>query len=345
MISVIVPIYNVEHYIAECLESIINQTYKNIEIICIDDCGLDNSISIVKKYMKLDNRITLIHHERNKGLGESRNSGIEIAKGEYIYFIDSDDKIDKEMLKDMYNAMNKYKTDAAMCDIELFYQDSSFNRTISPFFYLENISSRIISINNKYKLIDINPSASNKLFKASIIKKYNIKFPKGLYEDHYFFYNYFIHAKNIYYINKSYYKYRQQRIGSILTSSKQREHEIYQVLDSIIPLFDKNFGDNATSSIIKVYFRLLWERAWTLNNNTGNNKYFLDFLITSRKKILALSGNKNFLKGNIDSFIPEQDFFHKIVFGKYPHNLLLFFLKRKLKKYQFFWKLKHKLKL
>lgn len=96
MISVIVPIYNVQNYIAECLESIISQTYRDLEIICVDDCGLDNSISIVKKYMKKDDRIKLVHHEENQGLGGARNTGISVANGEYIYFMDSDDKIERD---------------------------------------------------------------------------------------------------------------------------------------------------------------------------------------------------------------------------------------------------------
>ncbi len=83
-VSVIVPVYNVEDYLIECLTSIINQTLKEIEIICIDDCGTDNSINILKEYAKKDDRIRIISHKENKGLGPARNTGIKESKGEYI---------------------------------------------------------------------------------------------------------------------------------------------------------------------------------------------------------------------------------------------------------------------
>lgn len=102
MISVILPIYHVEEYIKQCVYSLINQTYKDIEIICINDCGLDNSITLVKELQKKDSRIRLINHDENRGLGGARNTGIKAARGEYITFIDSDDYCDKTMLEKLY---------------------------------------------------------------------------------------------------------------------------------------------------------------------------------------------------------------------------------------------------
>lgn len=244
----------------------------------------------------------------------------------------------------MYQMMVKENVDAVMCDIELWY-NNNFNRSISPFFYISDRDSGVIYINDKCKLIDINPSACNKLFKKSIIDKYNIQFPKGLYEDHWFFYNYFIHINKIYYLNRAYYKYRQQRIGSILTTSQKREFEIFTVLNSLIPLFKENFGDNAEKSIIRVYFRLLWERAHTLNKNVGNNVYFYKFLFNSKKHILSLSNNIDFIRNNVDSFISKKDFFYQIIFGNFISNSFFYFLKRKLKKYPIMWKIKNRIRL
>lgn len=110
-VSVIVPVYNVEDYLIECLTSIINQTLKEIEIICIDDCGTDNSINILKEYAKKDDRIRIISHKENKGLGPARNTGIKESKGEYISFIDSDDYISRDYLENLYNTIIKYDTD------------------------------------------------------------------------------------------------------------------------------------------------------------------------------------------------------------------------------------------
>jgi len=86
--SIIVPIYKVEKYIKQCMQSILNQTYKDFEVICVDDCGKDNSMKIVEKMAQNDNRIIILHHDKNKGLSAARNTGFEIAKGEYTLFVD-----------------------------------------------------------------------------------------------------------------------------------------------------------------------------------------------------------------------------------------------------------------
>ena len=97
-ISVIIPVYNVEKYLGQCLDSVVNQTFKDIEIICIDDGSTDSSLDILKKYAQIDSRIIIINSENN-GVSEARNKGIERAKGDYIYFIDGDDYIDQQCLE------------------------------------------------------------------------------------------------------------------------------------------------------------------------------------------------------------------------------------------------------
>ena len=93
-ISIIIPVYNVEKYLRECLDSCINQTLADIEIICVDDCSPDNSIKILEEYQAKDYRIKIFRHEKNKNLGAARNTGIQNAIGEYVWFVDSDDYID-----------------------------------------------------------------------------------------------------------------------------------------------------------------------------------------------------------------------------------------------------------
>lgn len=106
-VSIIIPIYNVEQYLAQCLDSVINQTYKNIEIICVNDCSLDNSFRILDEYSKNDKRIKIINRENNGGLSAARNTGLDNASGKYIYFLDSDDWIDLDYIEKMLNAADK----------------------------------------------------------------------------------------------------------------------------------------------------------------------------------------------------------------------------------------------
>ena len=101
-VSVIIPVYNVEQYLRECLDSVVNQTLKEIEIICVDDGSTDNSLEILKEYAKKDKRITVIV-QKNLHAGVARNAGLTVAKGEYIHFLDSDDWLDKNTYEDLYN--------------------------------------------------------------------------------------------------------------------------------------------------------------------------------------------------------------------------------------------------
>ena len=115
-ISIIVPVYNVEKYLKTCLDSIINQTYQNLEIILVDDGSTDNSGEICEEYRKTDSRIILIHKE-NEGLSMARNFGLDIASGDYISFVDSDDFIARNMMEALYNRLLETQSDMAICSI------------------------------------------------------------------------------------------------------------------------------------------------------------------------------------------------------------------------------------
>ena len=118
-VSVIIPVFNVEKYIDKCLDSIVNQTLVDIEIICIDDCGTDNSIRIVENYALKDERITIIYNSKNRGLSTSRNLGLQIAQGKYVYFLDSDDYLEENALEDLYNISEKNQTEVLYFDTDV----------------------------------------------------------------------------------------------------------------------------------------------------------------------------------------------------------------------------------
>lgn len=119
LISVIVPVYNVEYYLDRCLTSLVNQTYSNMEIILIDDGSKDNSGMICDNWKEKDNRIVVIH-KKNAGLGYARNSGLEICKGEYICFVDSDDFVSANMIQTMYDAIKKENADTCYCSFNIY---------------------------------------------------------------------------------------------------------------------------------------------------------------------------------------------------------------------------------
>lgn len=206
LISVIVPIYNVEKYLRKCVDSIINQTYKNLEIILVDDGSPDNCPKICDEYAKQDIRIKVIHKE-NGGLSDARNAGMKVARGEYISFIDSDDWIKPEMIEGMYNRMIEDKSDLVSSGVIWVDVDGTEIRTatVSENCVL-NTEQAMKELINDGKL---KQHVWNKLYKADLIK--NILFDKGKYhEDVFWSYKVIGEAKRVSIDKNSYYFYVQR---------------------------------------------------------------------------------------------------------------------------------------
>lgn len=119
MVSVVIPIYNVEDYIRKCIESVLNQTLTDIELICVDDCGTDESVRIVEEYAKTDNRVRLLFHKRNRGLSAARNTGLREATGKYVYFLDSDDYLYENALECLYQVAEERRVQIVYFDTDV----------------------------------------------------------------------------------------------------------------------------------------------------------------------------------------------------------------------------------
>jgi glycosyltransferase involved in cell wall biosynthesis len=247
-VSVIIPVYNSEKYLKKCLDSIVNQTLKNIEIIIINDGSNDNSEDIVKSYK--DTRIKYIAQE-NKGVSAARNLGMDIATGKYISFIDSDDWVDLDFLEKLYTTAEKYNADIAVAGI---IRDR--NNRIKSYLKFEN---EIIT-NDKFQklsLCDV-PEISyvwNKLYKSSSLKKINLKFEKNrIYEDVLFTPQVLIKLDKLVTVPNTYY-YRFRRKGSLvsLTDKKSKSDFIYMKKES--EKYMKSHGIDITllKPIIKKY--------------------------------------------------------------------------------------------
>lgn len=172
-ISVIVPVYNVEDYLSKCLDSIINQSYDNLEIIIVNDGSTDKSGDICEHYASQDDRIILVHQE-NQGLSMARNNALDIARGEYIGFVDSDDWIAPDMFYTLYSNAIKYDADISMCNFYYVYQ----NGEKSPY---SNESADIKVLEGVYKIAH-NIRLSNNCVWNRLYKRYlfdDIRFPKG----------------------------------------------------------------------------------------------------------------------------------------------------------------------
>lgn len=206
LISIVVPIYNVEQYLQKCVDSLINQTYKNLEIILVDDGSPDNCPKICDEYANHDSRIKVIHKE-NGGLSDARNAGMNIATGEYISFIDSDDWIKPKMIEDMYNRMIEDNSDLVSSGVIWVdeYGAEIRTATVSENCVL-NTEQAMAELINDEKL---KQHVWNKLYKADLIK--NIPFDKGKYhEDVFWSYKVIGGAKRVSIEKNSYYFYVQR---------------------------------------------------------------------------------------------------------------------------------------
>lgn len=164
LISVIVPVYNVEQYLEKCVDSIINQTYKNLEIILIDDGSTDSSGQLCDHLAQKDSRI-VVYHKENGGVSSARNLGLDKAQGDYIGFIDSDDYIDPDMYEFLYNDLKKYNVDISMCDLYHVYANKKDEQVDVIERYIINASDAInLVLNGKFSAV----TPGNKLYKKNL---------------------------------------------------------------------------------------------------------------------------------------------------------------------------------
>ena len=167
-VSVIVPVYNVQDYIEECLLSIMNQSYKEIEIVAVNDGSTDDSLRVLEKMQARDSRIIILNKE-NGGLSDARNYGIKHSTGDYYLFVDSDDVIHENMVEELLESLMKENADIAVSDMEYFYEDSNERK------YSSGGTFETTNCKKNPELIAINNSACNKLFKKELFQ--DVEFP------------------------------------------------------------------------------------------------------------------------------------------------------------------------
>jgi glycosyltransferase involved in cell wall biosynthesis len=290
--SIIVPVYNTKLYLKQCLDSIIHQTFKNFEIIIIDDGSTDNSSCIIQEYSKCDNRIISIF-QKNQGLSVARNKGIAIAKGEYLCFVDSDDTL-------------------ALNALEAFYKiviDSKYDIVSAQSFRINNNGTKTITtmpILSEYHLKNaLNPSFAvsvcSKVFKRELFVAHDIQFPIGLlYEDHIVTTKTFFYSQNIFYIHQCFYNYhiRDNSITTSYLSTKKIDDVFKAVFQIKIFLTEKNLIEEYEVYPFLKLIKLSTSYILPLldnKNSTNFSEYFIKKLESSQ---LMCKSNLNYLYEN-----------------------------------------------
>lgn len=284
LISIIVPIYNVELYLKKCLNSIVNQTYKNIEIILIDDGSTDKSGAICDSYANVDNRIIVIH-KNNEGVSSARNAGLQIAKGEYIGFVDPDDWIAEDMYEVLYLNAKKYNADVSVCKFKIvnyrFLANLTKKSNDTIFLGLKESMYYMLSYKTGYHC-----GPCNKLYKKEIIKEFDTKL--SIAEDLLYNFEIYLEIKNgtVFENNEKYfYYYRNDSACHSLQFKKENFQEI-RVWHGILKYIcsSKTFRE-LRPLVIDSLSKTIWTSLFKLSyyNNHRNKKIY--FLLKKKYKV------------------------------------------------------------
>ena len=229
LLTVIVPIYNMERYIKRCLDSLVNQSLRDFEVIIVNDGSTDKSKDIVMKYVDRYQKNIKFFEKENGGLSSSRNYGLKYATGKYVAFLDSDDYIEKNMYKEMINIALKENSDMVECDYVWEYENGK-----------TKIDKRRNYKNKKDMLKKPRVVAWNKLIKREIIENNNIRFPEGkIYEDIEFFFLLIPYINKISYIPKPFIHYIQRK-ESISNTQNKNVEDIFDILNHIDDYYKNN---------------------------------------------------------------------------------------------------------
>ncbi len=243
-ISVIVPVYNVEDYLAECLDSLLAQTFEDIEILCINDGSTDSSPDILEQYSKRDSRIRIIS-QTNQGLAMARNCGLDHATGDFIYFIDSDDLLKSHALEDLYGKAAEMDLDMVIFKLINFIDETG--ETFSTKYYDMKFLKKAVGDRVFYhgdlkpeEIYRVAVSAPSKLYRTSLIS--DIRFPKGMnFEDNPFFVEAFLRAERVLFYDEYLYE-RRIREGSITSTSSNRGFMDYIEISEMLIEITKRYG-------------------------------------------------------------------------------------------------------
>lgn len=294
LVSIVIPVYNVEKYIDECLESIISQTYNNLEIIIVNDGSKDKSLSYIKKYK--DKRIKLIS-QRNNGLSSARNTGTKHASGKYILYVDSDDFLTSPIaVERMVETISRSDSDILFFRYNYYFNNNNYKPS------KKNVTKEFQDIRNEYKNMvkrdTLNISAWSKMIRLDLIKNNHINFEEGLLsEDIDFSLKLYDRASKIVATNDIFYNYRQKRRGSISSSIKHKN------ISSLIKIIDKwmsiEYSDTDYRNIYYNYlaYQYVILLAISNDNNTTNkqkqwindNLHLLNYDLNFKVKLAKIS--------------------------------------------------------
>lgn len=260
LISIIIPVFNVEKYIEKCVNSLLDQTYKNIEIILINDGSADNSGAVCESLAKKDSRIVVLH-QNNSGVSAARNNGLDVMKGEFVTFVDSDDYVDSQFIECLYNALSINNADIATCG----HYRVEFDGSLKKIYHLSDNPEEIICMSGKDSIINIfyekicSASSGSKLYKRELFK--NLRFPDYIMgEDTFVVYHTFKDSTLIAHTNKPLYYYVQH--SDSVTNNKSNFFKFYDYVKLYDHIINSDASDRSSEYFRSLANRLIENNFW-----------------------------------------------------------------------------------
>jgi len=308
-ISIIVPIYNVEKYLRQCIESIVNQTYKNIEIILIDDGSQDKCANIVDEYANKDERIVVIH-KKNGGLADARNAGLRIATGEYIMFVDADDILVSTSSEVLLKKMEEENADYVIGNYINCYENGRL--WASPIFSIDKYKTFKLDIKDyKDSFYIMSSTVCNKMFKNKFIKSLNLEFEVGIPAEDAIFTTYcFINSKKVYYIPDIIFYYRQRKSGTSISTNCNEDY--FKGISKAYKLIYENFKRNNEIG----FYRFFYAKSMTYILY----KFIDSELLKEEQRIKVLKEMKWFYKLSKDLGVTACHYSLKLIIDKILSN-------------------------
>lgn len=294
-ISIIIPVYNSEKYLDTCLNSLINQTFKDIEIICINDGSMDNSLNILEKYAQTDKRIIVINQE-NSGVAVARNKGLKTATGNYVMFCDSDDYYHPDMCKTMLNKLTKENVDTVMCSANVFSDFKSTRDLKMVQEHYNNKDDHLCSLNDWKNKLLLSNELWNKIFKKEIIDKYHICFPEKIWcDDRAFIMKYLACSDNVFVLKDRLYNYRLTPKSYCENVHNKKYKNFY---DTIFAMQDvkRFFTQNELMEKNKYYFADKINFSLFAYYGTCDKAHKKDFILKHKELITDLEFDEDFLE-------------------------------------------------
>lgn len=260
LISIIIPVYNVEKHIEKCVKSLLDQTYENIEIILINDGSADNSGAVCNSLAEKDSRIVVIHQD-NAGVSAARNNGLDIMKGEFVTFVDSDDYVDTQFIECLYNALSAKNADISTCG----HYRVEFDGSLKKIYHLSDNPEEIICMSGKDTIMNMfyericSASSGSKLYKRELFK--NLRFPDYIMgEDTFVVYHTFKESTLIAHTNKPLYYYVQH--SASVTNSKSNYFKFYDYVRLYDHIINSDGSDRSSEYFKSLANRLIENNFW-----------------------------------------------------------------------------------